>query len=377
MSKTGWKTTIEKCSIATFLGFLVACPLAAREPMPACADATVMPLNASLRSHGDAGVESELFKLEVPAAGLVTVDVAVPGLSEVEAKLGFLGRDGCRDSVMDGDFAVVEQRAAGLALVAGAPGAYLFRVAAQDPRRTLGRYRITTGFMAAEILLDEGPDPPSTGGRSKEDEGVIEIDPDLTPPNPEDKEDEGVIEIDPDLTPPDPEDKEDEGVIEIDPDLLPPDPEDKEDEGVIEIDPDSRITSRGNRTLDQAALRLAWRELCRRRADDHSETPGCATRLKPGHVLAGELDGAWGDDDDFFLFRLSELKTVEIRTSGNVDTLGGLYDRDGQRLAVDDDGGEGANFRLAKTLSPGLYFVRVEGSHSAAGPYTLLVETSW
>ncbi len=328
MSKTGWKkTTVKPSILATLLGFLIACQLAAIAPTRAFADATVVPLNASLRSHGDAGGEPELYKLEVPAAGLVTVEVAVPGLSEVEAKLGFLGRG--ENPAVDGESTVVERRATGLALVTEAPGTYLFRVAAQDPRRSLGRYKITTGFVAAEIF----------GGRSKEDDGVIEIDPDLAPP--------------------------------------PPDPEDKEDDGVIEIDPDSRAPHPGNRALDEAALRLAWRELCRRKADDHSETPGCATRLQPGRrVVAGELGGAWGDDDDFFMFRLTELRTVQIATAGDVDTFGGLYDADGQRLAIDDDGGEGSNFRLAKTLSPGLYFVRVEGNHSAAGPYTLYVETS-
>ena len=92
------------------------------------------------------------------------------------------------------------------------------------------------------------------------------------------------------------------------------------------------------------------------------------------------IDNGWGDDRDVFVFELDRTRTVQLETAGEVDTFGGLYDRRGQRLAATGDGGDGANFRLVKTLSPGLYFVRVEAEAWSQGAYDLTVgalERSW
>ncbi len=107
--------------------------------------------------------------------------------------------------------------------------------------------------------------------------------------------------------------------------------------------------------------------------DDHGDAFACATVLEPGGDAAGEIRNDWGDDGDCFAFRLTELATVEIATTGDVDTYGSLYDRSGHRLGADDDGG-GANFRLVKTLGPGWYFVRVEGRQRSQGAYRLRVD---
>jgi hypothetical protein len=107
--------------------------------------------------------------------------------------------------------------------------------------------------------------------------------------------------------------------------------------------------------------------------DDHGDMFACATAIHLGPAVAGEIRNGWGDDEDVFTFRLGELGTVEIATTGETDTFGSLYDESGQRLAADDDGGNAANFRMAKTLVPGWYFVRVEGRHRDEGAYRLVV----
>ncbi len=112
--------------------------------------------------------------------------------------------------------------------------------------------------------------------------------------------------------------------------------------------------------------------------DDHADTMACATPLAVPGTAVGEIGNAWGDDADVFRLELGEDQTVVIQSQGVTDTVGGLFNEQGQLLELDDDGGEGANFRLVKALVSGLYFVRVEGSQGAEGPYSLTAETlSW
>ena len=112
--------------------------------------------------------------------------------------------------------------------------------------------------------------------------------------------------------------------------------------------------------------------------DDHADTITGATPLEISGAVAGEIANAWGDDADVFSFDLAEERIVVVETRGTTDTIGGLLDASGRLLAVDGDGGPGGNLRLARALLPGRYFIRVEGSQGAEGPYTLTLETlSW
>ncbi|MCP4664267.1 MAG: hypothetical protein GY856_53460 [bacterium] len=108
---------------------------------------------------------------------------------------------------------------------------------------------------------------------------------------------------------------------------------------------------------------------------DPGDSVACASPLESGENLAGALWNAGMADDDYFTFVLTTQQTVLIETSGETDTFGGLYDRRGYRLAADDDGGNDGNFRIAKTLVPGRYYVRVEGWGADEGAYTLMLET--
>jgi hypothetical protein len=303
-----------------------------------CAGATILPLNASVRSRGGFETRPHFFRLRLPAAGLVSLEVAVPGSAEVEATLRTFG--GACDDPGQAQLAVVDQTATGLVLTTETPGTYLFAVAAQDPRSPLGDYRITAGFVAAE-----GFDP-----------GPTDELPDWTYALKDEGESDDEIEVEPDFA----------------------EPDSKGSTGSEERQPGGqRRRSRGGSTPDDV-LRLASPELCRQLdVDDHGDTSTCATRLHAGQVT-GYLDNAWGDDYDLFVFTLTAPRTVLLTTTGEVDTFGSLYDRHGQRLKTDDDGGDDGNFRMVKPLAPGTYFVRIEGSYGAEGPYGLRFETlSW
>jgi hypothetical protein len=139
-------------------------------------------------------------------------------------------------------------------------------------------------------------------------------------------------------------------------------PESLGDPGEEEVDPDPFAGSRPGRLGGLCGSGVA---------DDHADDVTCATPLVFTGRMTGEIRNDWRDDEDVFTFVVAELRTVVIETAGDTDTAGALYDRHAQRLAADDDGGSGDNFRIVKTLVPGRYFVRVEGSQRAEGPYRL------
>lgn len=121
---------------------------------------------------------------------------------------------------------------------------------------------------------------------------------------------------------------------------------------------------------DPKARARAIRAICRLgEVDDHGDSPFCATPLH--RRAGGELGNDWGDDHDYFVLTVGELETFRIRSTGETDTFGSLYDHRGYRIAADDDGGPGANFRIVKTLVPGRYWIRVEGRGGAEGAYRL------
>ncbi len=327
MNKTHLIEDFGKCLKTLFL----VCVLAVSSSASAfgitgeiCDDATAVPLNDSVRDHGDFG--DRFYKLEVPAAGLVTLDVAAPGTAEVAAKLGFFGR-GC-GTPSQGRFAVVEQTPTGLVLMTDAPNTYVFAVAAQDSQSSLGEYKLTVGYAAAETRPE-----PGDGG------------PVMTNALDEEGEDPDEIETEPNLTGGAPDANGDKDSPRQDLSSL-----------IARFDPMSR-------------------ELCRELTiDDHGDTALCATGIRPGREVTGRIINSWTDDHDLFVFTLRSTRTVVLKTEGAIDTFGGLYDQHGHLLAADDDGEGSGSFRIVKTLSAGLYFIRVEGSHGSQGPYTLSVE---
>ena len=99
---------------------------------------------------------------------------------------------------------------------------------------------------------------------------------------------------------------------------------------------------------------------------------GDATATGLGGSPGGQIDEE--GDEDWFTFALAAQTTVEIETTGATDTYGSLYDAAGQRLEIDDDDGAGANFRIARTLGAGRYYVRVERGSGEEESYTLTLD---
>ena len=114
------------------------------------------------------------------------------------------------------------------------------------------------------------------------------------------------------------------------------------------------------------------------KADDHGHYFDTATTLLLGDSAAGRIDP--GYDRDVFKLALSGTSgttDVWIYTTGNLDTLGGLYDSNGNLLTSDDDTTSGSevidtNFRIPRPLAPGIYYVLVwSADRVATGDYTL------
>ena len=103
--------------------------------------------------------------------------------------------------------------------------------------------------------------------------------------------------------------------------------------------------------------------------DDHGDTPAEATALSPGSPAQGRIET--GRDVDYFRLQTTVESNVEIYTSGSLDTTGSLHDSSNNRIVENDDGGTGSNFRIARRLSAGVYYIAVRSFGSRTGSYTL------
>ncbi len=113
--------------------------------------------------------------------------------------------------------------------------------------------------------------------------------------------------------------------------------------------------------------------------DDHGNFLNNATNLPLDSSIAGRIDP--GDDRDVFRLDLSGASGnthVSIYTTGDLDTLGGLYDSNGDRIGLLEDDiiiGDrivDTNFNIPATLSPSVYYVGVfSADGTTTGAYTL------
>ncbi len=300
-----------------------------------CEDATRVDLNTVHRSYGRPEEGPDFYRMEVPFPGILSLDVVTPADSSVEATLAFFG-ESCRpDGTAEIRLRPIQRFVTAIALEIEAPGTYRFAVAAQDPELSLDEYKLTTRFVSEHDLSEPSVArlPQSDGFHVPEPDTVEEPEPQPEPDTVEE-----------------------------------PEPQPEPDTVVgSDVAQDWLITPAPPLVQHSHAA-----EVCREyEEDDHGDTFLCATALTPGSTVTGELDNDWGDDEDLFSFDLSVQRTVQIRTGGDVDSLGVLYDRYGHRLAMDDDGGDGSGMRIVKTLGPGRYYLRIAGANAAEGLYTL------
>ena len=66
--------------------------------------------------------------------------------------------------------------------------------------------------------------------------------------------------------------------------------------------------------------------------------------------------------------------TLQVKTTGDLDTIGVLYGPGGQQITEDDNSGPDMNFRITWAVEVGQYIVTVEGKAAdTVGGYTLVV----
>jgi len=84
------------------------------------------------------------------------------------------------------------------------------------------------------------------------------------------------------------------------------------------------------------------------------------------------------DEVDWISFNLQATSTVEIVTTGDIDTYLELIDRLGNSVAEDDDSGNDYNSRIEQVLQRGTYYIQitqVEGDSVFGGEYGVTVQT--
>ena len=110
-------------------------------------------------------------------------------------------------------------------------------------------------------------------------------------------------------------------------------------------------------------------------ADDHGDTFDTATSVSIPSTTQGELEEGKEDGDrDYFRVVVAAAGTLTVETTGRVDTYGTLFDGSRTRLATNDDGGSGTNFKIERQVQAGTYYVEVRGFRpSRTGTYELRV----
>jgi hypothetical protein len=107
-------------------------------------------------------------------------------------------------------------------------------------------------------------------------------------------------------------------------------------------------------------------------SDDHGDSRGAATTLLRPSSIPGFLSEG---DVDFFKLVVTTRSSVTFSTTGFTDTYGTLYDINGFYITENDDSGPDSNFQIRQTLSPGTYYLAVDGYNSStAGAYSLEVK---
>ena len=101
------------------------------------------------------------------------------------------------------------------------------------------------------------------------------------------------------------------------------------------------------------------------RADDHGNTSATSTLLPPGMSVAGAI----GADDDVDVFRIdvNAPSQLTVATGGPADTTGELRDGSDRLLVTADEGGDRANFRIARNVQAGAHYLHVTADQ--ASPY--------
>ena len=105
--------------------------------------------------------------------------------------------------------------------------------------------------------------------------------------------------------------------------------------------------------------------------DDHANSTETATILT-SLGQTGQINT--GDDVDYFRIQPGFAVTLNIFTTGSLNTIGTLLDSSGNFLDVNDDLGNALNFIITTHLAAGTYYLAVESFANLTGSYTLRAE---
>jgi membrane protein implicated in regulation of membrane protease activity len=107
-------------------------------------------------------------------------------------------------------------------------------------------------------------------------------------------------------------------------------------------------------------------------ADDHGNSISRATNVGLNSSTPGRIEQ--GGDSDYFKITVTGSGMLTVASAGSFDTYGYLLGSTGRALQSNDDGGSGTNFRIARAVSRGVYYVKVRGySSHQKGNYGLNV----
>ncbi len=365
---------------------LLALALLPAIPGPAAAEtAASLALDTTWRG-GPLRDGADRFRLDVPEPGLLTLHVSAPVGAETLPTVEVLG-----------DVERLYQSPASLVMAVPAAGAIFVAVAPEDPERPLERYQLRNAFTACAASF---PLPGTLPGFDKDvEERREEDDPWAAPGSPEPAL-ARYRPLDaftftacaasfplPGALPGFDKDVE-ERREEDDPWAAPQNPAPALERYQLRnafaacagsfplagILPGFDKVVAERREEDDLSFDLGLAACLLDPADDHADMPLCATLLEPGRSVGGELDNAFGDDQDYFTFVLAGQQTVEIAAAGEDEgVLGVLYDGRGQRLTAGGGQQLDPTLRIVRALSAGRYFVRVESLHVRAGSYSLSV----
>ena len=321
-------------------------------PQPALADlavfcekATPLSLNAVHHVYSDSADGRDFFRLDVPEAGLLSLEVADPAPGSVRPRIDRIARTtGCA-ALEPIRTPAPDAAASWYVLGVAAPGTYFLRVAS-------GAEQVfEPGFYSFRVVFAASGAPPAEGPAAKaidewESDPISVLAPGV-PCRSHDELDKAIDEWESDP-------------ISV---LAPGVPCEKRkglDKAIDEweSDPISLVDSGPG-----------LQPLCGgEEGDEPGDSIACALEIDPGagmpaEIGPGDLDVRW--------FELTTRETVVLESSGEIDTYAQLLDGRGLRLAADDDSGPGANFRIVATLGPGRYYLRVESLGPFGGPYRL------
>ncbi len=103
--------------------------------------------------------------------------------------------------------------------------------------------------------------------------------------------------------------------------------------------------------------------------DDHGNDQQSATVISPNSQTPGSIESS--GDMDWFKLDLPEDGTLQLSSTGSLDTVGVLFDAGGNEIASGDDTENDLNFSILTEVSAGEYFLSVAAFEDNTGQYSL------